>query len=242
MKRVSAALLMLFVCFFITDSALAEAGNVTARYFSKGLLMPLLLAYFFVATSKYADDSNKRHRLYVFFALLFSCVGDIFLIGEGSLNFICGIGAFLVAQFFYVLFFFKVNPLHRNNIAFTAIVAVIILIYLITLNSLMWQKVSEQQLTIPVFAYSAVLGLMLFASVNAGNAKQLAASIPWFFVTGAVIFVLSDSMIALNSFYLSRPLPGFYIMFTYCIAQFFIVNGAIKFIKTRGQHTHMANK
>jgi uncharacterized membrane protein YhhN len=236
MKRTAVALILLFVGAFIIDSFLAEEGSVAARYLSKGLLMPLLLAWFFVATKSYIDNTSGRYRFYIAFALLFSWVGDIFLIGPGSLNFVCGIGAFLIAQVFYVLFFFRVKPLHKSNIVFAATVAVIILAYLITLNILLWQKVNEQQFIVPVFAYSIVLGLMLFASFNTCNAKQLHNNIASRFIAGAIIFVLSDSMIALNSFYLTKPLPGFYIMLTYCVAQFFIVSGAVKFIKTHSSN------
>jgi len=232
MKRIAVVLIILFVCAFIIDSYLAGTGNVVARYLSKGLLMPLLLAWFLIATKSYINNTNSRYRLYICFALLFSCAGDIFLIRPGSLNFICGIGAFLAAQVFYVLFFFRVKPLYKGNIGFAATTAVIILAYLITLNILMWEEVSEQQFVIPVFAYSMVLGLMLFASFNTYHAIRLRNCIARCFIAGAIIFVLSDSMIALNSFYLAKPLPGFYIMFTYCVAQFLIISGAIKFINS----------
>lgn len=241
MKRAAAVLIVLYASAFIVDALLADTGNVTARYISKGLLMPLLLAWFIAATKNCITNTNKKYRLYICLALLFSWIGDIFLVGPGSLNFICGIGAFLLAQVFYVTFFFKVRPLYKNNIVFAVVAALIILAYLITLNILMWQKVNEQQLTIPVFAYSIVLGLMLFASINTSNAAKLQNNIAGGFIAGAITFVLSDSMIALNSFYLTKPLPGFYIMLTYCIAQFLIVSNAVRFIKTYNSDPGLSN-
>ena len=230
MKRSEAVLIILFICTFIIDSFLAGTGNLEGRYLSKGLLMPLLLVYFFVATNTSVNDDVSKSKLYIYCALLFSCIGDIFLLGQGSLNFMCGIGAFLIAQVFYILFFITVRRLHKNNTVFIFVAAIFILAYLITLNSLLWQKVHAQQFVIPVFAYSIALGLMLFAAINTYNAT-LRNNIARYFISGAIIFVLSDSMIALNNFYLTKPLPGFYIMFTYCLAQFLLVTGAVKFIR-----------
>jgi len=42
---------------------------------------------------------------------------------------------------------------------------------------------------------------------------------------------LSDSVLAINQFYQSFPLAGVIIMLTYGLAQLFIIEGAIKYIK-----------
>jgi len=44
---------------------------------------------------------------------------------------------------------------------------------------------------------------------------------------GSVIFVLSDSMIALDKFYRDIPLAGFLIMLTYISAQYLIMRGLL---------------
>jgi uncharacterized membrane protein YhhN len=45
------------------------------------------------------------------------------------------------------------------------------------------------------------------------------------FVTGALFFVVSDSLLAINKFYQAFPFAGLLIMLTYCAAQYFIVRG-----------------
>jgi uncharacterized membrane protein YhhN len=50
-------------------------------------------------------------------------------------------------------------------------------------------------------------------------------------MAGALLFVLSDSVLAINQFYQSSPLAGVIIMLTYGLAQLFIIEGAIKYIK-----------
>jgi uncharacterized membrane protein YhhN len=49
-----------------------------------------------------------------------------------------------------------------------------------------------------------------------------------YFVAGAVLFVLSDSLLAINKFYQPLAFAGTLIMLTYCAAQYFIVMGFIK--------------
>ena len=48
MKPLSSVLLILFIIDFIADVIVAQTGNESARYFTKGLLMPLLFAFFIV--------------------------------------------------------------------------------------------------------------------------------------------------------------------------------------------------
>ena len=46
-------------------------------------------------------------------------------------------------------------------------------------------------------------------------------------MTGALLFVISDSVLAINKFYQSFELAGIVIMLTYGFAQLFIIEGAI---------------
>jgi len=48
-----------------------------------------------------------------------------------------------------------------------------------------------------------------------------------FFVVGAIFFVLSDSLLAINKFYQTFSMAGVGIMLTYCLAQYFIVRGCV---------------
>jgi uncharacterized membrane protein YhhN len=50
---------------------------------------------------------------------------------------------------------------------------------------------------------------------------------------GAAFFVLSDSMLAINKFYMGFPMAGLFIMITYASAQFCIVQGASKYLSAK---------
>jgi len=52
-------------------------------------------------------------------------------------------------------------------------------------------------------------------------------------MTGAGLFVISDSVLAINKFYQPFEAAGILIMLTYGLAQFFIIKGAIKYIRNR---------
>jgi uncharacterized membrane protein YhhN len=70
---------------------------------------------------------------------------------------------------------------------------------------------------IPVIVYGLVISAMLLFALHAGATD---------YAVGAVLFVLSDSILALNKFHTSFLLAGSLIMLTYGLAQYFIVTGA----------------
>ncbi|MGN6212422.1 lysoplasmalogenase [Parafilimonas sp.] len=229
MKRLPAALLVLFIVDFITDSFIAASYNNNFRYASKGLLMPLLLVFFIAGIKNGASSVDKKYIQPVCFALLFSFLGDVLLVKDGSLYFMLGIAAFLIAHIFYIILFCRIQPFTRNNSVFILISGAAIVGYVALLDFLFWPKITQQSLAIPVVTYSMVLGAMLFTALNLINKKGVPKKIITSLVFGAALFVLSDSIIAFNKFYLSTPVNGFYVMSTYCLAQFLIVNGAMKF-------------
>jgi len=49
---------------------------------------------------------------------------------------------------------------------------------------------------------------------------------------GAFLFVISDSLLAINKFYSSFEGAGLLIMLTYGLAQLFITEGAIRYIRS----------
>jgi len=54
----------------------------------------------------------------------------------------------------------------------------------------------------------------------------------WMMV-GAILFVVSDSLLALNKFYVAINYAGIIVMLTYGLAQLFIVYGAARYIKSK---------
>jgi uncharacterized membrane protein YhhN len=232
MRKAPFLLLTLFIAAFATDAIVGNSGNSIVRYFTKGALMLLLLAFFIVEVKQHASKINVSLIRLICLALVFSFAGDLLLINDSTaIHFIAGLASFLTAQIFYVAFFSRCYAFSKNNAAFIFISAIVIIIYLWLLNYLFLPKTSVQQLTIPVVVYSIVIGAMLFTSVNLIHSQRLRSAAIKYFIPGAVSFVASDSMLGFNRFYMEKPMPAFYIMFSYCLAQFLIVLGSVKIIK-----------
>lgn len=51
-------------------------------------------------------------------------------------------------------------------------------------------------------------------------------------ITGALLFLISDSTLAVDKFYQSFEMGGIIIMLTYGLAQLFITEGAIQYIQS----------
>ena len=51
-------------------------------------------------------------------------------------------------------------------------------------------------------------------------------------MTGALLFVISDSSLAINKFYIPFEYAGIIIMLTYALAQLFIIEGASRYIRS----------
>jgi len=81
-------------------------------------------------------------------------------------------------------------------------------------------------LQIPVMVYALVITLMsLQALFRYGYTSK-----PSFILVfcGAISFMISDSLLAINKFMQPLPLSGLAIMLTYLLAQYLIVEGVLK--------------
>lgn len=54
-----------------------------------------------------------------------------------------------------------------------------------------------------------------------------------YLLTGAVFFIISDSVLAINKFYLSFSGAAWIIMITYVLAQWLITEGLVRYINSK---------
>lgn len=191
-------------------------GNI--EYVSKPLLMLILMGMLWRHPQR-----SKMGVGILMSALFFSWGGDVFLMFESQheLAFIFGLLSFLIAHICYIVLFTKdssVGWLKKNVWA-----AVPILLYGVGLMSWLWSYLNE--LKIPVLVYaSSIMGMGLLALNRKGNVNEGSF---WTVFIGALLFVLSDSMIAINKFYEPIPYAQIWIMITYALSQWMIVKGWI---------------
>jgi len=193
-------------------------------YGCKALLIPLLLIFFLVSAKGISSPLKK----WIGGALLFSWIGDVLLmfVSKNEIFFLLGLGSFLTAHIFYIFSFQKITRTEklRRNIFLDIITAVY------TLSLLFFLKPYLGEMKIPVYAYGCILGTMLGGALRLSALKNRPAGFS--IVFGASLFVISDSMLALNKFYQPFEAAGILIMLTYGLAQLFIVKGAIRYLNS----------
>jgi len=184
-------------------------------YFAaKPLLMVTLLLYFLSASKGYPN-----WRVFVLIALVFSWAGDVFLMRDGL--FIAGLAAFLIAHVFYIITYQKTGAA-QGKISPWSLAG-----FAVAGATLIWVLYPGLGgMLIPVVAYALVL---LTMAVWAYKRKGATPEASFLLVTaGAIFFVVSDSLIAVNRFAFDVPVERLLVMFTYIAAQFMIIQGLLK--------------
>lgn len=150
-------------------------------------------------------------------ALVFSAIGDVLLALriEGFDNFVPGLGAFLVGQLIYAALFWSERRVTRPRL----ILACGYLLVAGALAALVLPRTGD--LMVPVAFY------LLAISTMATGAAINATPLPWLFV-GALTFVLSDCLIALNRFVMAFPGAAVAIMLTYYLAQWLMLYSVLQ--------------
>jgi uncharacterized membrane protein YhhN len=188
------------------------------RFVTKLLLMPILAATVFCAS-----DSPKKN--YIITALVFSFLGDFFLLLESKmpLFFIFGLLAFLITHVLYIIFFTKTTSAGKSLLRTQPYIPFLIMAYGVGLVYLLYPSLGS--LKIPVIVYAGIICSMLLCTFHVY--KTVGAITGLQFIAGALLFVISDSLLAINKFYKPLPFAALFIMLTYCAAQYFIVRAFI---------------
>ncbi len=217
--------ILLFAIILIGDLIGIQLQNELLQTICKPLIIPAVIGYF----DSQVKQITKGIAKWVVLALIFSLLGDVLLMFQekNSIFFLLGLSAFLIAHIFYIIFFHKVRV--KENIKSNPWLLVVVVIYYATLISLLSPYLADMK--IPVLVYGIVISFMFMLAVHMLFVKNKPAG-QWMMV-GALLFIMSDSILAINKFYQPFEAASVLIMLTYGLAQFFIVHGAIKYI--RGQ-------
>jgi uncharacterized membrane protein YhhN len=206
-------------------------GNSQLEYFSKPLLMPVLILYYAVGTR-----NLRRAKWLIIAALAFSWLGDILLLVDKQTKsfFIYGLIAFLTAHIFYIFYFLKIRQENRiekspNKLIFAAIAA-----YSLALFAFIAPNVKN--LLAPVAVYALIISTMLAVSVTAFDfGKQNFGKIS---VAGTLLFIVSDSILAINRFAAPFEYAPVFVMLTYALAQLSITEGSLRNLREIAPQRH----
>lgn len=141
-----------------------------------------------------------------------------------DLFFILGLSAFLIAHIFYIIFFHQLRV--KENVKGNAWLLLLVVVYYAVLITLLSPYLHDMKL--PVRVYALVISFMFMLAMHMLFIKNKIAG-RWM-MTGALLFVISDSVLAIDKFYQSFAIAGALIILTYGLAQLFIAEGAIKYI------------
>lgn len=154
--------------------------------------------------------------LWLRLALLGSLAGDVFLMLSGY--FIPGLVAFLLAHLAYIVRLRQDAPWFASRRALLATLGVGAAMY-----AFLWWGGLPAALRLPVAAYVAVIALMAAQALGRATVWRDRASV--LVAAGAVFFMLSDSLLAVNRFVTPLPLAQLGVLATYYLAQCLIVGG-----------------
>jgi uncharacterized membrane protein YhhN len=152
-------------------------------------------------------------------ALAASLAGDVFLMLQGY--FIPGLVAFLLAHLAYIALFRQGVGWLPSRRALVAVTGVALAMY-----GVLWFGGLPTGLRAPVAAY--VVAIALMAAQAIGRATVLRDGPSVLVAAGAVCFMLSDTLLAINRFVTPLPMPQVWVLGTYYAAQCLIVGGLLR--------------
>lgn len=211
-------IILLFIMTSITELFFLIIHKTDYRFITKSLLMPLLMGFLFLETL----NSRTKLSVMVMIGLFFSFLGDVFLLKDSEeIFFLLGLGSFLVCHIFYIVGFSGGKNFFRN----VSLIQIFpFLIYGTALYLFLFPHLGKFSIT--VLVYAIIITLMGIAALSRKNKTNKTSFI--LIISGAVLFIISDSIIALDKFYMSFSLASFFIMLSYISAQILIVLGTIK--------------
>lgn len=218
---------------------LAEAtGHHSVIYITKPLLMPVLGLWLFFSTARHAPGFLRRTMLA---GLAFSTIGDTLLLfaggPSGALFFLLGLGAFLFAHLCYIGGYHSIASYKHG---YVRLKPVIIVPFALFLCGFLWYLAPGMPHGMggPVNAYALVISVMALSACNTRNKvnDRIFVSL----VAGALLFMLSDSLIAVNKFKTAIPGASLWIMSTYLAGQYLIIRGVSLFLSPKHHITQQS--
>ncbi len=199
--------LIIFAGFSLLYIALPDFIPSALRWFFKIIPIAMLLQ---LALSR----TGGKIRTLLGLGLVLSAIGDILLALEGL--FVQGLGAFLLAQVTYTILFLTQFRWQPRRLPW----ACLIIAYALVCTLLIVPQAGDMR--IPVTAYMIAISLMAIAAGFRNDPQFI-----WVAV-GALVFMVSDTLIAVNLFVTPFANSGVAVMTTYYVAQLLICLGVVR--------------
>jgi uncharacterized membrane protein YhhN len=167
-------------------------GNKQQVYILKPLSTLLVIAV--ALLSLLGPNAQTSFTLWVTLGLILSLGGDVALMFESNRAFLAGLILFLLAHIVYVVAFTLPNGFHPQDLITGALLlafAVGIFLYL---------RPGLGSMQGPVMLYILVICLMVNRAISAFFGDAFTTTQAWLLAVGAILFMLSDLILAINRF------------------------------------------
>ncbi len=195
------------------------------RMITKPMVVGSLLVFFLL------QKVDRKTRILVTTALVLSIIGDMQLIyaGEYDYLFVGGLIAFLLAHVMYIVLF------SRDRNKDIGVLAPLLILSVYAVFIFWYLSDSLNHFKLPVAAYIITILIMILFAYLRNDPITHNGYI--FIVAGALLFVFSDSIIAITRFKSDIPYSGILVMLIYGIAQLFMLLGILKGAAIRTSQT-----
>jgi uncharacterized membrane protein YhhN len=207
----ASVLLALFLAVAAMDWVAVHLGSKRLEYVAKPGCM-----VFLIAAALAMDPADGAARAALVAALVLSMVGDVFLMlpgrepgSDGPNLFVAGLASFLLAHVAYVVAF-VLDGIELSDALLGLVPLAFIGLFAARPIILGVRSSTEPELATPVTAYIGVISAMVLAAFGTGDPTAM---------LGALLFALSDSLIALGRFVRPRPWFPLAVIVTYHLAQ-----------------------
>ena len=212
--------LRILALIFFTISILDVIGIISKvdwiRYLFKPLIILSLIAL-------YCYSVAKVNKWYII-ALIFSFMGDVLLLNKFN-YFLFGIGSFLITQVLFIKII--AGQLEKSALKLKIIAVLPFSVFYMALMYILRGKLEEFFLPVAIYGIT----ISVFGTVSLLNYLISKKSITSkYLLYGAIIFIASDSMIALNKFYEPHIFYPAAIIITYIMAQYLIFKFMMKLV------------
>lgn len=209
----------LFIVLVILDLITGSLQNEFLRHFTKPLILFSLFIYFAIN----GGSLDRSTYVLMLLALFCSWLGDSFLMYEtiSSNYFLLGLVSFLTAHILYCVVFLK--RWNKNAPGTYWVVLILLMLY----GSVLFLQLKDNlgELLVPVIIYVSAILLM---GITAFRRRKMVTSESFKLVfIGALFFIASDSILAINKFLSAVPYSHILVMGTYATAQFLITKGIL---------------
>lgn len=178
-------------------------------------LIPMVLIILYALTTPHRD---RRYDGFICTGLIFCAIGDYTLQW-----FIVGLSFFLLGHIFYITAFSKGLRAVPTTVKFLLLTYGVAMAVWMSTTLL---KQGEFVLAFAVIAYITVILTMGWMAFRTGITYA---------IIGALLFIASDTMLAINKFIVNIPFAHELIMLTYYGAQIFIVLSMPKYFEFRNK-------